>query len=45
VVEIETDGGLIGIGETGTCGGNTRHVIDALPRPMLIGEGLLLIAL
>ncbi len=43
LVEIETDDGIIGIGEAGVGGGSTRHVIEHQLRPMLIGEDPLLI--
>ncbi|HEY3911300.1 MAG TPA: mandelate racemase/muconate lactonizing enzyme family protein [Stellaceae bacterium] len=41
LVEVETDGGVTGIGEVG--GGGTRHVIEEQLRPMLLGEDPLLI--
>ena len=43
LVEVETDDGIIGIGEAGVGGGSTRHVIEHQLRPMLIGEDPLLI--
>jgi L-alanine-DL-glutamate epimerase-like enolase superfamily enzyme len=43
LVEVETDDGIIGIGEAGGGGGSTRHVIEHQLRPMLIGEDPLLI--
>jgi L-alanine-DL-glutamate epimerase-like enolase superfamily enzyme len=43
LVEIETDGGVIGIGEAGVGGGSTRDVIDKQLRPMLLGADPLLI--
>jgi L-alanine-DL-glutamate epimerase-like enolase superfamily enzyme len=43
IVEIETDGGVTGIGEAGSGGGSTRHVIETQLRPMLIGQDPLLI--
>src|SRR5262252_2043818 len=43
IVEVETDGGVTGIGEAGVGGGATRHVIETQLRPMLIGEDPLLI--
>ncbi|MBV9378951.1 MAG: mandelate racemase/muconate lactonizing enzyme family protein [Alphaproteobacteria bacterium] len=43
LVEIETDAGITGIGESGTGGGVTRAVIDRDLAPMLIGEDPLLI--
>jgi L-alanine-DL-glutamate epimerase-like enolase superfamily enzyme len=43
IVEIETDGGITGIGEAGVGGGSTRHVIETQLGPMLIGEDPLLI--
>src|SRR5437667_5241629 len=43
LVESETDERLIGIGEAGVGGGNTRDVIEKQLRPMLIGEDPLLI--
>ena len=45
LVEIETDAGVIGIGEAGTGGGSARHVIDTQLRPLLIGEDPLMIEL
>jgi len=43
LVEVETDGGITGIGEAGVGGGSTRHVIEQQLRPMLVGEDPLLI--
>jgi L-alanine-DL-glutamate epimerase-like enolase superfamily enzyme len=43
LVEIETDGGVSGIGEAGVGGGSTRHVVETQLRPMLLGEDPLLI--
>jgi L-alanine-DL-glutamate epimerase-like enolase superfamily enzyme len=43
LVEIETDDGVIGIGEAGTGGGSTRHVIEHQLRPLLVGDDPLLI--
>ena len=43
LVEIETDDGIIGIGEAGVGAGSTRHVIGHQLRPMQIGEDPLLI--
>ena len=43
LVEIETDERVVGIGEAGVGGGNTRDVIEKQLRPMLIGEDPLLI--
>lgn len=43
LVEIETDGGITGIGEAGVGGGSTRHVIEHQLRPLLLGEDPLLI--
>jgi L-alanine-DL-glutamate epimerase-like enolase superfamily enzyme len=43
LVEIETDGGVAGIGEAGLGGGATRDVIDKQLRPMLLGQDPLLI--
>jgi L-alanine-DL-glutamate epimerase-like enolase superfamily enzyme len=43
LVEVETDGGISGLGEAGVGGGATRHLIDNLLRPMLIGEDPLMI--
>ncbi|MGH7031511.1 MAG: hypothetical protein ACREEZ_13925, partial [Stellaceae bacterium] len=43
LVEVETDGGVTGIGEAGVGGGSARHVIEQQLRPMLIGEDPLLI--
>ena len=43
LVEIETDDGLVGIGEAGTGGGATQTVIAKELAPLLIGEDPLLI--
>jgi L-alanine-DL-glutamate epimerase-like enolase superfamily enzyme len=43
LVEVETDDGIVGIGEAGTGGGSTRHVIERQLRPLLLGEDPLLI--
>ncbi|HEU0157210.1 MAG TPA: mandelate racemase/muconate lactonizing enzyme family protein [Stellaceae bacterium] len=43
LVEIETDTGIVGIGEAGVGGGGTRHVVEQQLRPMLLGEDPLLI--
>ncbi len=43
LVEVETDDGVIGIGEAGVGGGSARHLIDSLLRPMLVGDDPLLI--
>lgn len=43
LVEIETDAGIIGIGEAGVGGGSARHVIEHQLRPMLVGQDPLLI--
>jgi D-galactarolactone cycloisomerase len=43
LVEVETDDGIIGIGEAGVGGGSTCHVIEHQLRPMLVGEDPLLI--
>jgi L-alanine-DL-glutamate epimerase-like enolase superfamily enzyme len=43
IVEVETDGGITGIGEAGVGGGSTRHVIETQLRPMLVGRDPLLI--
>jgi L-alanine-DL-glutamate epimerase-like enolase superfamily enzyme len=43
LVEIETDGGVTGIGEAGVGGGATQSVIEKQLRPMLLGEDPLLI--
>ncbi len=43
LVEVETDGGVTGIGEAGVGGGSARHVIEQQLRPMLLGEDPLLI--
>src|SRR5229473_3361484 len=43
IVEVETDGGIIGIGEAGLGGGATADVIEKDLAPMLIGQDPLLI--
>src|SRR5437588_8433346 len=43
IVEIETDGGIVGIGEAGVGGGVTSTVIEKDLAPLLIGEDPLLI--
>jgi L-alanine-DL-glutamate epimerase-like enolase superfamily enzyme len=43
LVEVETDGGITGIGEAGFGGGGTRQVIETQLRPMLCGQDPLLI--
>ena len=43
LVEVETDGGITGVGEAGVGGGSTKHVIEQQLRPMLVGEDPLLI--
>jgi L-alanine-DL-glutamate epimerase-like enolase superfamily enzyme len=43
LVEVETDSGLVGLGEAGLGGGVTADVIVKLLAPMLIGEDPLLI--
>ena len=43
IVEIETDSGIVGIGEAGVGGGVTSAVIDKQLAPLLIGEDPLLI--
>jgi L-alanine-DL-glutamate epimerase-like enolase superfamily enzyme len=46
LVEIETDNGLIGIGEAGSAGGalaSTQVVVEQELKPLLIGEDPLLI--
>jgi D-arabinonate dehydratase len=43
LVEVETDAGIVGIGEAGVGGGSTRHVIETQLRPLLLGEDPLLI--
>jgi len=43
IVEIETDGGIVGIGEAGVGGGVTATVIEKDLAPMLVGEDPLLI--
>ena len=43
LVEVETDGGIVGIGEAGPGGGATAAVIDKVLAPLVIGEDPLLI--
>src|SRR5579864_131102 len=43
IVEVETDGGIVGIGEAGLGGGATAAVIAKDLAPMLIGQDPLLI--
>ena len=43
LVEVETDSGLVGIGESGLGGGTTATVIEKDLAPMLIGENPLMI--
>src|SRR5207302_6470928 len=43
LVEIETDGGITGIGEAGLGGGATARVIEKDLKPLLIGEDPLMI--
>jgi L-alanine-DL-glutamate epimerase-like enolase superfamily enzyme len=43
LVEVETDGGIVGIGEAGPGGGATASVIDKVLAPLVIGEDPLLI--
>src|SRR5712691_4420997 len=43
LVEVETDTGIVGIGEAGLGGGATATVIDKDLAPMLVGEDPLLI--
>jgi L-alanine-DL-glutamate epimerase-like enolase superfamily enzyme len=43
LVEIETDEGLVGIGEAGPGGGATRAMIDGHLKPLLVGQDPLLI--
>ncbi len=43
IVEIETDTGIVGIGEAGVGGGVTADVIDKQLAPLVIGEDPLLI--
>ena len=43
LVEIETDGGVTGIGEAGLGGGATAAVIERDLKPLLLGEDPLLI--
>lgn len=43
LVEVETDGGITGIGEAGLGGGVTATVIEKIMAPLLIGQDPLLI--
>src|SRR5436190_21199144 len=43
LVEIETDNGIVGIGEAGIGGGVTASVIERSPKPLLVGQDPLLI--
>src|SRR5579864_9473684 len=43
LVEVETDGGITGIGEAGLGGGVTANVIEKIMAPLLIGQDPLLI--
>ena len=43
LVEIETDNGLVGIGEAGIGGGVTATAIEKSLKPLLVGEDPLLI--
>src|SRR6185312_7335145 len=43
LVEVETDGGIVGIGEAGLGGGATATVIEKDLKPALLGEDPLLI--
>jgi L-alanine-DL-glutamate epimerase-like enolase superfamily enzyme len=43
LVEVETDGGVTGIGEAGLGGGVTANVIDKVLAPLLVGQDPLLI--
>jgi L-alanine-DL-glutamate epimerase-like enolase superfamily enzyme len=43
LVEVETDGGIVGIGEAGPGGGATAAVIERVLAPLLVGEDPLLI--
>jgi len=43
LVEVETDGGIVGIGEAGLGGGATAAVIEKDLAPMLVGEDPLMI--
>src|SRR5690349_2905051 len=43
LVEVETDGGIVGIGESGLGGGATATVIEKDLKPLLLGEDPLLI--
>src|SRR5436853_3875973 len=42
LVEIETDSGIVGIGEAGIGGGVTATVIEKSLKPLLVGEALLI---
>ena len=43
LVEIETDNGIVGIGEAGIGGGVTATVIERSLKPLLVGQDPLLI--
>src|SRR3981081_1360601 len=43
LVEIETDNGIVGIGEAGVGGGGTASVIEKVLAPLLRGEDPLMI--
>src|SRR5579864_5103413 len=43
LVEVETDGGVTGIGEAGLGGGVTANVIEKVLAPLLVGQDPLLI--
>jgi L-alanine-DL-glutamate epimerase-like enolase superfamily enzyme len=43
LVEVETDDGIVGIGESGPGGGVTRAMIEQHLKPMLVGQDPLLI--
>ena len=43
LVEIETDNGIVGIGEAGIGGGVTASVVEKNLKPLLVGEDPLLI--
>src|SRR5260370_2147776 len=43
LVEVETDSGIVGIGEAGLGGGSTAGVIEKDLAPLLVGEDPLLI--
>ncbi len=43
IVEVETDSGIVGIGEAGLGGGSTARVIEKDLAPLLVGEDPLLI--